>query len=414
MKKLTALLLMLLMVAAMVPGASAEITLEYWSGLTGGDAAYMDEIVTNFNNSNTSGITVKSNVMKADEMLAKLVASTSANAGMPDAIFFGVGDVPLHVQNGLLIPMDDLLEPAGFDMSQIPQNYTDVVRVDGKLYLMPIEVHPWVMFYNKTLLEQVGYQEEDILTMDIDKMVEIMDKVVALGDDYYGLSLSGADNAVFVRLFDSALFQAGAPIFSQEDEKAVFNTPEAVEAVSQYIRLGKYTVPKGTSGRPVFVSGKALFHFNGVWEQSQLDNDEVKAVLNWGVVPFPKLVQPEKVVWADLGGISITKANDSPEKQAAVMEFVKYVQDNALIFCQAGHLPVTQSLLASEEFKTHLFYNWKDSAAEFTFPPATAGYPVFLTQAGPEFTMLYWGEKTDVQATMDEAVNTVNELVENQ
>lgn len=414
MRKIGVFAFVVLLITALCMGALAEIQLEYWNGLTGGDAEYMDEIVTNFNNTNTSGIVVKSNVMKADEMLAKLVASTSANAGMPNVIFFGVGDVPLHVENGLLIGMNGLLEQTGIDLADIPANYIEAVTVDEQLYLMPVEVHPWVMFYNKTLLNQIGYLEADLLTMDVDLMVEMMEKCMALGSDYYGLSLSGADNAVFTRLFDSALFQGGASIFGDDNITAVFNSPKAVEAVTQYARLGQYTVPKGTSGRPVFVAGNCLFHFNGVWEQSQLDNDEVKAVLDWGVVPYPKLLPQKQVVWADLGGLSITKANDTPEKQAAVMEFVKYCQDSALIFCKAGHLPTKYSLLESEDFKTHLFYDWKDASAEFELPPASQGYPVFMTQAAPEFTMLYWGEKIDVQETLNKAVEMVNELIGNQ
>ncbi|MEG1525765.1 MAG: extracellular solute-binding protein [Clostridia bacterium] len=414
MKKTLAFVLTLVLLLSCALGASAEIEIEFWNYLTGGDAAYMDEIVTSFNSTNTSGIVVKSNVMKSDEMLAKLIASTSANAGMPDCCFLGVGDVPLHASNGLLIGMNELIEKCGIDKSDVPPNYFDAVTINNEIYLMPIEVHPWVMFYNKTLLAEIGYTEADVIDMNIDKMVEMMQKCMEQGGDYYGLSLSGADLAVFTRLFDSALYQGGASIFKDDNITANFNTPEAVAAVTQYSRLGQYTVPQGTAGRPVFVAGKCLFHFNGVWERSQLDNDEVRAVLDWGVVPFPQLLGNERRVWADLGGISLTIANDTPERLAATMEFVKYVRENALIFCQAGHLPSSYSLMESESFKNHLFYEWKNSSSEFVLPPSSSGYPVFTSQAVPEFTMLYWGDKTDVQATLDTAVQSTNEIIENQ
>jgi multiple sugar transport system substrate-binding protein len=400
------------------PAANAErkpVTLQFWHALTGGDAPALDQIVKKFNEENGKGITIQTSMMKADDMSAKIAAAQSANTGLPQVILLGEGDVTQYQQNKMLLPLDDLMKSDGMTKNDVVKQFMDTVIYDNKVYALPVWAHPWVLFYNKTLLHQLGYQDSDLKNLDLNKIIEMSKKTMALGKGYYGISLSGADGAVFSRLFYSALYQGGSNIFDlAKPTVPTFNNEAGIKAIQDSIQLGQYTVPKGTAGRPPFVDGKVLFHFNGVWEITQLDNKDVKAKLDWGVVPFPQLFSQKKGVWTSSHVAVITKSAATDNEKLAAIDFLKFMENNALIMGQAGHIPTKVSLLNSKEFSTAPFAFFKDNMDTFAIPSVGAAQVPIFNKAVPAYTDLYWGDKKDVKGTMDAAAKAAKEIIDNQ
>ncbi len=389
------------------------VTLEFYHMLTGGDGEYLDQIVQKFNAENGKGITVNSNVLKADEFSQKLAASVTAPETLPDVVFTGEADIPLYA-NSIFVPMDDLMTNAGMKQEDYMSSLMDLTKIDGSTYALPIQTFTWTLYYNKTMLADLGYTEEDLKDLNLDKLLEMCKAAQAQGSDYYGLSLSGADAAVFSRLFYTTIYQNGGNYFNPEDPTQILvDSPEAIEAIDKVKQLGQYTVPKGTAGRPPFVAGKVLFHFNGVWEISQLDTQEVKDVLDWGVVQFPNFFGKDPYgVWAGSHNMAITKACETDAEKAAAMEFIKYVSDNALILSQAGHIPAKTELLSTDQFKQSIFAFFADNFDVFAVPPVGPSRDAVEKLGVPAFTDLYWGDTTDTKATMEEVANGARELIE--
>lgn len=391
------------------------VTLDYWHPLTGGDAKYMDEIVEKFNKENTNGVTVKQNILKADELAQKLAAANSANSGLPHLLYISEVDVATYQRTKMLQPLDDLMGKVGMKKDDAVKQLNAPLTFENKTYGVPVEVHPWVLFYNKTLLKQLGYKDEDLKSLNLDKIIEMSQKTMALGKDYYGISLSGADQVVFNRFFYTALYQGGSDIYNPSNPKVpTFNNEAGIKAIEQTLKLSQYTVPKGTAGRPPFVAGKVLFHFNGVWELSQLDNAEVKSKLDWGVVQFPQLFSAKKGVWSAIGVGAMTKAAATDNEKLSSMEFLKFMQDNGLTMSKAGHIPAKISLLNSEEFKKMPYSFFKDNMDVFAIPPTGPANDPIVKKAVPAFMQLYWKEATDVKKTMDTAAKEVKEILDNQ
>jgi multiple sugar transport system substrate-binding protein len=391
------------------------VTLDYWHPLTGGDAKFMDEIVQKFNSENKNGVTVKQNIMKADELSQKLAAANTASTGLPHILYVGSNDVYMQQRSKLLLPVDDLMDKVGLKKEESLKQLNDAVTFDKKMYGVPVEVHPWVMFYNKKLLNQIGYKEEDLKSLDLNKLIEMSKKTMALGKDYFGISLSGADPSVFFRYFYTALYQGNSNTVDPANPKVpTFNNEAGLKAIEQVMKLNEYTVTKGTGGRPPFVAGNVLFHFNGVWELSQLDNPEVKAKLDWGVVQFPQLFSSKKGVWSEIGVGVMTKAAADENTKLASIEFLKFMQDNGLSMAKAGHIPAKISLLNSEEFKKMPYSFFKDNMDVFAIPPTGPANDPINKKAVAAFMQLYWKEATDVKKMLDDAAKQAKEIVDNQ
>ncbi len=393
--------------------SDGSVNLEFYHMLTGGDGEYLDEIVENFNKDNDKNIVVTSNILKADEFSQKLAASVAAPDTLPDVVFIGEADIPLYADS-IFTPIDDLMENANMSNDDYIESLFDLTKVNGSTYALPIQTFTWTLYYNNEMLESLGYTKSDVENLDLETMIQMCEEAMAQGDDYYGVSLSGADSAVFSRLLYTSIYQNGGDYFNPNDDKEILiGAPEVIEAIDKIKDLGKYTVPKGTAGRPPFVAGKVLFHFNGVWEISQLNNDEVKEVLDWDVVQFPNFFgNSDYGVWAGTHNMAITKAvKDDKEKEAA-MEFIKYVSDNALILSKAGHIPAKKELLETDEFKNGLFSFFADNLDVFAIPPLGKTRDAVEKLGVPAFTDLYWGDKTDTKAVMEEVASGAAELIQ--
>lgn len=60
-----------------------------------------------------------------------------------------------------LLPLDDLAKKDGTDLSAFDSTALDGMKVDGKLYGLPYDTGPIMMFYNKDLFEQAGVADPE-------------------------------------------------------------------------------------------------------------------------------------------------------------------------------------------------------------------------------------------------------------
>ncbi|QLH25944.1 sugar ABC transporter substrate-binding protein [Streptomyces sp. Rer75] len=56
----------------------------------------------------------------------------------------------------VLLPLDSLAKKQGVDLSQFDTTALDALKVDGKIYALPYDTGPMLLFYNKDLFKQVG------------------------------------------------------------------------------------------------------------------------------------------------------------------------------------------------------------------------------------------------------------------
>ena len=132
----------------------------FWNMFGGGEGDYVDEIVKNFNESQ-SEVTVEAIRLDSNEFYAKYGAALSAGKG-PDVAVTHCDKLAPFVNGGQLAELDDLAKQENFDFSTISDLSMDAVTFDGKVYSVPLDTHFHMCYYNKELLKDAGKLKEDL------------------------------------------------------------------------------------------------------------------------------------------------------------------------------------------------------------------------------------------------------------
>lgn len=165
----------------------------------------------------------------------------------------------------ILMPLDDLVEEAGLDVSIYNEAMIEGMTVDGSLRAIPYDAEPVVMYYNKDLLAAAGVAEP---TLDYTTEQFVADLKALTKDGVYGTAVPSAfTGGPGVPV---AFANGHAPV---QDGELALTDPEFVEQIQWAFDLvaehGVAEAPQ--SGDPVdvhlqeFMAGKAAMLIEGPW-----------------------------------------------------------------------------------------------------------------------------------------------------
>lgn len=322
---------------------SSKNEILFWNPFTGPDGENMKQIVDEYNKTNPE-FKVKNLSIKEGDMYTKIPTVVNSGKGIPDLTIVHAERIKQFVDNDMLTPYDDLL----VDYPDIKaENYVpagwNIGDIDGSRYSVPLDVHSFVMYYNKELLEEYAPNalEDNVITFDeIREAGELSKK-----DGITGFGLTWT-RPIFLSIYN----QLGGDI-TRDGETPTLNTPEAKEALVLIKGLvdDKIANKDGEDPGQLFKSGKAIFYPEGIWMQNGLN--EVKN-LDWGLTNFPQ-ISPDKIVnWTSSHQFVMFKDdNRSEEKTKGMMDFLDYVRQNSLPWAKAGQNPAALETLIDSEYK---------------------------------------------------------------
>ncbi|MDQ3691886.1 MAG: extracellular solute-binding protein, partial [Chloroflexota bacterium] len=138
------------------PTENVELTL--WNPFTGPDGDFFSQIVEDFNAATpTCQVTVETKV--GAEYAAQLEAAASANE-LPHVIAAGYDALPGHVENGIVVPIDEFAEQGGYGPDLFPEAIWNAGEWKGQRVGIPIDTHTMNLYYNKALFEEAGLDPE--------------------------------------------------------------------------------------------------------------------------------------------------------------------------------------------------------------------------------------------------------------
>jgi multiple sugar transport system substrate-binding protein len=287
---------------------------------------------------------VKNVSITADDMYAKIPTVVNSGKGIPDLTIVHAERIKQFVENDMLATYDDLLAdyPDISEANYVPAGW-DIGNIDGSRYSIPLDVHSFVMYYNKELLEKYAPNalDDGVVTFD-----EIRDAAeVSSKDGVVGMGITWT-RPMFLSIYN----QLGGDITS-DGETPTLNTPEAKEALELLKGLvdDKITNKDGEDPGQLFKSNKAIFYPEGIWMQNSLN--EV-TTLDWGLTSFPQ-VSPDKIVnWTSSHQfVMLQDEKRSEEKTKGMIDFLNYIRENSLPWAKAGQNPAALSTLENPEFK---------------------------------------------------------------
>jgi len=345
--------------------AAGPAAITFWHGLTGPDGKYLTAMADQFNKEQ-SDIHVTASVYPWDVFFDKWVAAAAAG-NPPDVVTYHINEMPQYQEKGILVPLDDLVKRAGIDMSAFPEVARQAAHRHDKLWGVPLDIHPIALYYNVSLVTAAGLDPNKPPT-NREEFLSWAKKLTKPDGSQYGVAMPGTNVDAF-RVWWGWVYQNGGKFISADGKTAEMNDPKTAEALQFAADLiYKYKVaPQGESDPDAdFKSQKVAMEFQGPWWITGYQD----AGLNFRTAPQP-VIFGRPGVWASDHFFSLSQTRDA-NRQLATIKFVKWLEDHALLWSQAGQVPANDKVRASQAYKSSkLFPFLKGYEAEIPYAHLT-------------------------------------------
>ncbi len=255
------------------------------------------------------------------KLLAQMAAGTA-----PDVFQVGDGDVARFVREGIIEPLDPLIEAdPDFSMDVFFPGVASFGQIGGETYLLTKDYSPLVLYYNKDHFDAAGleYPNPDWTWDDLLAAAQALTT-----EDRWGFMLPNSwGDWLWTRGILPILVQNGAHLLSEDGLTAegVLNSEAAVAAVQWYVDLfQKYGVAPTSedvaayAGTDFFANGLASMMWTGRWP---LKDWRAIDGFNFGTMGLPAGPAGEgnTLCWA---GLAINAASENKD---AAWTFLKYI-----------------------------------------------------------------------------------------
>ena len=286
------------------------------------------------------------------------------------------------------------------------------MHVDGKQYAVPFDTHPIVLYYNKDKLAAAGLIGDNGLPKDLNGVDNFKAALKKLkdGGSKWGISTVTADGTFAFRTIYSLLCQQDGSIGSDGAWLPGDNADKlanSVQVIADWVKdqyNPSYTDYPTTVA--LFTSGDAAMMINGVWEvPTMVDLEKQGKLLQLGRDRVAGFLRPRRAPTADSHSFAIPNNQGkpaTPEKHAAVLEVIKWMEEHSLFWATAGHIPANKAVTESADYKAmQPQATYATLTANMVFDPkskfAGVASPLF-DAAGNAFTAAINGEVDSKEA----------------
>lgn len=337
---------------APAPVDAEVVELTFWIGVGGGGAEQAECVITNVvdpYNAQTPGVRVEG-VLQAN--LWDVTRTAVAGGGGADVVTTpGPSFVFEMAKAGQLLPLSAYAEKLGWGELFAPWALS-LGMVEGELYSVPHELETLVLYYNKTLFEEHGWQAPTTM----DEMMALADTIAAAG--IIPFSHANAEwrpsNEWFVGEFFNAVAGPDAVYQALIGEKP-WTDPVFVESIELLNRLqldghfmgglDRYYTATGDERYTAFGDGKAAMNIEGTWAMEDWPQYFGEAAGNnndWDWVPVPSVTGQANFTLGIGSTFSINTASPNPDATADFLTyyFLPETQARLLGVCRFAPAPV--------------------------------------------------------------------------
>jgi multiple sugar transport system substrate-binding protein len=398
--------------------ARAEETVVWWDFLGGGDGVRMKKLIEDFNAAHAGQIKIDATTLEWGTPFYAKVQTSAAVGEAPDIMTYHASRIPLAVEQGVLqeLTAEDFAA-MGISQADFAPATWDAVTIEGKQYAVPLDTHPIVLYYNKDLLSAAGMLDENGLPKGMDSREGFTATLQALKDNGVTFPLGSvtADGNFMFRTIYSLVGQQGGELMTDGEFLAGDNgerLANALGVLAEWTSAGlqsTYTDYPATVA--LFTSGEAAMMINGVWEvPTMTDLNAQGKLFNWGAVELPVIFdQPSTYADSHAFALPLNQGKEmTPEKRAAVLEVISWIEKNSLFWATAGHIPAYGPVTASPEYAAmEPNATYSSLTANMIFDPKTPLAGV----AGPIFDVMSTYFVPTLNGEMDpaEAVESIKE-----
>lgn len=330
---------------------SKTTNIVFWDLFGGADGTTMNAIVAKFNQTHPS-IHIQEETQDWGQYYTKLITAVLGRKA-PDLAISHVDHLGILKTQGVIEPIGPAAASVGINWSEFFQAPMKDAVIDGKHYAIPLDVHTYLLFYNKKVLEESGVPASQFHITSYDDFVNICNQVKAHG--YVPFSF-GENGWGPLAMWETFYYQmGGTALLNSARTQEVFtdssNQAIAIKAMQKLYDLynTKHEIPANISNTAeLFKSGKAAFTIDGTWN---VDDFHKSLGSQLGVAEMPVFFQ-KPAAWADSHTFILpVNPNRTPEQTKDAMIFVKWVEDHAWMWAKAGHIPANKTIQDTPQFK---------------------------------------------------------------
>jgi len=332
-------------------------SLDYWNLFGGGDGVRMTQMLETFRAANPQISLSAVTLAWGNPYYTKLALATLGDKP-PDIAISHLTRMKTLVASNLLeeLQLADLAR-YGITPDKISGTAWQAGLVDGKAYAIPLDTHPFVMFYNTDICQKAGLLDTAGQLTPLDspeKFTDAMHKAKAVTQAYGGVVSINGDTATPWRIFQSLYSQLGGETLADDGRKVILDDAKATPVLTflQSITAGGL-FPADIdyqSAIATFANGQAGFYFQGEWEISTFQT----AKMPFSMTLFPNLYGGSKyAVQADSHTLVIPKQpNVDPARLDRSLLLIKSMLDQSKTWAEGGHVPTWLPFRDSAEYKT--------------------------------------------------------------
>lgn len=382
---------------AATDGTIEPCEIEFWHAMTGQQEETLTEMTEKFNSENEYGITVTLvNQGYYSDLSTKLTANAVADT-LPDMAQGYNSWVLPYIDK--VVHLDDFVANDYDDYDDIIESYRAENSEFGFISGMPFNKSTYVLFYNKTLFDELGLEApttwEDMYT--VGEAFKTQKDMVAFGYD----DLAG--------MLEATIRQAGSEYVTVDG--AQFDNEQGQAAVTQIMGLYENGYAR-LAGEDGYFSGPfsnqlVAAYVGSSTGVSYITHDDFEL----GVAPLPG----DAVKAANQAGTNLFMFAQDANKQKAVWEYMKYLTSTEATTEWAmatGYLPIRTSAYESDEYQTFMQDDPTSTAAyaqadSFFYSPAFDGSYDVMSAMNTKMEELILNN-TDAKTALTELVDTVN------
>ncbi len=268
-----------------------------------------------------------------------------------DVISVGSGWVPPALNQGVLLPLDDLIARDKYDISNIVPSAMEEWIFDGKIYGLPADLFGFHAFFNVDLFEKAGLKPPTSTEeWTWDQLLDMAKKLtVRTGDQItqYGLGCQTD------WMWDVWPNMNGAFLFEDGMKSARLHDPAVIEAFEFYRSLlfdENVALRAGSiqgAIEDLFIAGQVAIMINGTWATGYLRSKKEDMKYVWDVGLLPKGPSASKhYTPSNTGGWVLPKvAQDVDASWEAIKFQAGDVFANEVMFHALSGLPCTYTAL---------------------------------------------------------------------
>lgn len=225
-------------------------------------------------------------------------------------------------------------------------NGWEMATYNEKIYAKPWFLGTRVLFYNRTLLQKAGF-DDDFIPYKWDDLKNGALQISELGKNYFGWGSNTAEKHRLYKKFMPFFWSNNAQLFTDDNKFCVLTSTKAIEAIKLYAWLhdscGYVANQRGIED--AFLDGKVGFIISGDWLLKRIELEKRKINFGTTLIPGPNL--PGK---SFLGGEFLAISESSKNKEAA-KKFIDFITSpaNQIKFCKANRTATPASKLASQD-----------------------------------------------------------------